>query len=108
MLNIVWEYVVKEGREAEFEKRYAAGGLWGQLFGQASQYRGTVLLRDRQTPRRYFTIDTWDDMESYEAFRAEFVKEYNALDSEFEALTESERRVGFLDVLSAGSGAAAK
>lgn len=108
MLNIVWEFVVKEGCEANFEVKYAADGPWVKLFGQAAQYRGTILLRDRQSPRRYFTIDSWDDMESYEAFRAEFVKEYNALDSQFEELTESERRIGFLDVLSTGTGAAAR
>ena len=108
MIKIVWEYVVKAGSEADFEQHYADGGAWAQLFGRAAQYHGTVLLRDRQTPRRYFTIDSWDDMESYEAFRAQFAKEYNALDSRFEPLTESERRVGFLEVVGAGSGVAAK
>ena len=103
MLNIVWEFMVKEGREAEFEKNYAPGGPWAGLFGRASQYHGTVLLRDRQTPRRYLTIDAWDDMESYEAFRAEYVKEYNALNTQFEALTESERRVGVFAVAAADS-----
>ena len=103
MLNILWEFTVKEGSEAEFEKGYAAQGAWAQFFRACPQYRGTTLLRDSAHPRRYVTIDVWDDIESYEAFRAESVKEYNALDVQFEALTESEKRIGVFAVADADS-----
>lgn len=108
MLNIVWEFVVKEGSVAEFEKTYSPAGRWAEFFRNCPQYRGTALLHDSAHPRRYLTIDAWDDIESYEAFRAEYVKEYNALDVQCETLTESERRIGVFEVAGSNTGATAR
>jgi quinol monooxygenase YgiN len=52
------------------------------------------LLHDITDPSRYVTIDTWEDEDSYGAFRAMNRQEYSALDQQMEALTESENRLG--------------
>ena len=100
MLGIVWTYQVRPDRIAEFERRYAAGGDWAKLFGRARGFRFTSLGRDAEHPGRYLTIDAWDDLESFERFKHDFAREYEALDKECEELTVEERRIGSFEVLS--------
>jgi len=85
---------VREGTAQAFEERYSARGAWVSLFAKARGYERTVLLKDEADPRRYLTIDVWRDAASHEAFRRDFAAEYQALDREGEALTESERWLG--------------
>jgi heme-degrading monooxygenase HmoA len=94
MIQIVWEFRVKAGQELQFERHYAASGTWARFFRQSPAYRGTTLLRDAADARRYLTIDRWEDEESFHRFKEEAGAQYQALDKEFEALTEEERRVG--------------
>jgi heme-degrading monooxygenase HmoA len=99
MTEIVWEFDVAASHAAEFEKQYGTGGEWMQLFRRDPAYRGTSLLRDRDQPGRYITIDRWEDLESYEAFRAEYGMEYQEIDKRTAMLTESEKRVGVFESL---------
>jgi heme-degrading monooxygenase HmoA len=94
MIQIMWEFRVKAGQELQFERHYSASGRWARFFRQSPAYRGTTLLRDAADSRRYLTIDRWEDEESFQRFKEESAAEYQALDKEFEALTEEERRVG--------------
>lgn len=94
MIQIVWEFHVREERRSGFERHYAAGGTWAEFFKRDAAYKGTQLLHDIADPSRYVTIDTWDDEDSYGAFRAMNRQEYSALDQQMEALTESEKRLG--------------
>jgi len=75
VLVIVWEFRVKAGRKAEFEQRYGPRGDWAQLFRRSPAYRGTDLLRDTADANRYLTLDR-----------------------ECEALTESERCLGWFEI----------
>ena len=100
MIQIVWEFQVREEQRAEFERHYAAGGTWAAFFKRDAAYKGTQLLHDMSDPGRYVTIDIWDDADSYGAFRAVNRQEYSALDQEMEALTESEKRLGVFGVVS--------
>lgn len=94
MIQIVWEFHVREQHRSGFERHYAAGGTWAEFFQRDAAYKGTQLLHDITDPSRYVTIDTWEDEDSYGAFRAVNRQEYSALDQQMEALTESETRVG--------------
>ena len=94
MLNAVWEFRVRPGREGEFERRYGPDGDWAHLFRGGDGYAGTTLLRDPALRGRYLVIDVWRDAESYRAFKEAFAAEYAALDEECTALTEDERRLG--------------
>ena len=94
MIRIVWEFRVGEGAARAFEERYSPRGPWARLFARAGGYERTVLLRDDVDPGRYLTIDVWRDDASFDAFRRDFAAEYQALDRESEALTESERCLG--------------
>ena len=100
MIQIVWEFRVGEEQRGDFERHYAAAGTWAEFFKRDAAYKGTQLLHDITDPSRYVTIDTWEDEDSYGAFRAVNRQEYSALDQQMEALTESEQRVGVFRVVS--------
>jgi heme-degrading monooxygenase HmoA len=92
--HVVWEFRVRAGREAEFERRYGADGDWVGLFRRGEGYVGTALLRDRAAPGRYVLTDTWRDAAAYRAFKQRYADAYAALDLECTALTEDERCLG--------------
>jgi heme-degrading monooxygenase HmoA len=99
MIEIVWEFVVKEEARGQFELAYGPGGAWSKLFGRHPGYRGTTLLRDTKKPRRYLTIDFWDTGAQREQMLAERQAEYSNLDAAFGDWTESRTEVGILRVL---------
>ncbi len=99
MIQIVWQYRVKEEARGKFELAYGPGGPWGELFARSPGYRGTVLLRDTSDPRTYLTVDSWDSEAQHEATLAESKKEYSALDAAFREWTDSEVEIGVYRML---------
>jgi quinol monooxygenase YgiN len=55
---------------------------------------GTRLLRDKDDPLRFVTIDDWESEELYRAFRVRFAVEYAALDRICEGCTSAESPLG--------------
>ena len=99
MVEIVWEFVVKEESRGQFELAYGPGGAWSNLFARCPGFRGTTLLRDTKDPRRYLTIDFWDTRAQREQELAERKAEYSNLDAAFAEWTESKAEVGIFSVL---------
>jgi heme-degrading monooxygenase HmoA len=99
MIEIVWEFVVKEEARGQFELAYGPGGAWSKLFAQYPGFRGTTLLRDTKNPRRYLTIDLWDTETQREQMLAEHKSEYSNLQAAFGDWTESKTEVGIFRVL---------
>jgi heme-degrading monooxygenase HmoA len=91
---IVWEFIVRAGREREFEEVYGPTGAWATLFSKSPEHLGVDLLRDVANPRRYLTIDRWKTSEAFGAFRKAHAAECEALDARCEGLTEAERKIG--------------
>ena len=90
MYIIIWVFLAKPGREAEFEQAYGPAGMWTSLFTRAQGYLGTELLQDPTRPGRYLTIDRWASAAAYEAFRKQHADAYAAVDQVCEDLTEKE------------------
>jgi len=99
MLEIVWEFVVKEEARGQFELAYGPGGAWSKLFSRYPGFRGTTLLRDTKNPRRYLMIDLWDKEAQREQALAECKAEYADLDAAFGDWTESKTEMGIFRVL---------
>ena len=99
MIEIVWEFIVKEEARGQFELAYGPGGAWSKLFAWYPGFRGTTLLRDTKNPRRYLTIDFWDTLAQREQMLAERKTEYSDLDAAFADWTESKSEVGIFRVL---------
>ena len=98
MLQLVWEFVAREDKVAEFEQHYASDGTWAQLFRRSSGFQGTALLRDTKQHRRYLTVDPWDSAEAHRAMREKFSREYDELNRVCEEFTESETHLGDFEV----------
>ena len=47
MVEIVCEFVVKEETRGQFELAY--GGAWSKLFTRCPGFRGTTVLRDKES-----------------------------------------------------------
>ena len=99
MIEVVWEFVVKEEARGQFELAYGPGGAWSKLFAQCPGFRGTTLLRDTKNPRRYLAIDLWDTEAQREQVLAERRAEYARVDAAFGNWTESRTELGMFRVL---------
>ena len=99
MIEIVWEFIVKEEAQGQFELAYGPGGAWSKLFARCPGFRGTTLLRDTKNPQRYLSIDLWDTEAEREQMLAERKAEYSDLEAAFDEWTESRTEVGIFTVL---------
>jgi heme-degrading monooxygenase HmoA len=91
---IVWEFRVRQSREAEFVQKYGPEGAWARFFRGSAGYIRTELVKDVSDHFRYLTLDYWQTEEEFDRFRREHLAEYERMDREFEGLTESETRLG--------------
>ena len=91
MYVVVWEFVARAGREADFEREYGSHGRWVALLQKAEGYHGSELWR---AEGRWVTVDRWQSEEHYRRFRTRRVDEYEALDRELAEPTERETPLG--------------
>jgi len=91
---IVWEFQVRQGKVAEFEKKYGPEGRWAHFFGGSNGYIRTELVKDVAVEGRFLTLDYWQTEEGFSRFKEQHLAEYERLDKEFEGLTERETRLG--------------
>jgi heme-degrading monooxygenase HmoA len=103
MVEIVWEFILKEEARGQFELAYGPGGAWSKLFARCSGFRGTTVLRDTKNPRRYLTIDLWETESQREQALAENKAEYADLETTFGEWTESKAEVGVFRVLASAT-----
>src|SRR5690349_11821599 len=94
---VVWEFRVSGRQQRAFEKTYGPDGAWAQLFRKGEGYIRTELLRDRETPGRYLTIDHWVSKSAFVKFKKQKRAEYEVLDRKCEALTQKEKILGEFD-----------
>jgi len=91
---IVWEFRVRQDRQAEFQEKYGPEGAWARFFHGSAGYIKTELVKDVVDHFRFLTLDYWQTEEKFKRFREQNLAEYERLDKEFEGLTESETRLG--------------
>lgn len=99
MVEIVYEFLVKEEARGLFELAFGPGGAWSRLFARAPGFRGTTLLRDTRNPCRYLAIDLWETEPQWEQALAEHQAEYVDLEATFDQWTESRAVLGTFRVL---------
>src|SRR4051812_10406774 len=99
MIAIMWQFDVKNGREAEFEKFYGVEGEWTAINRHTRSYLGSSFLRDQNASSRYIVIEYWSEMvvgEEHRAFRAGVI---DALEERLAALVESVEPMGIFTAL---------
>jgi heme-degrading monooxygenase HmoA len=91
MIAIVWQFNVKNGREAEFEQLYGADGEWTTMNRHTRSYLGSSFLRDQSQASRYLVIEYWSEMlvaEQHKAYRPGALAEFEARRTELVESTE--------------------
>ena len=99
MVEIVWEFVVKEESRGQFELAYGPGGAWSKLFARCPGFRGTTVLRDTRNHWRYLTIDLWETEAQWAQALVERKTEHSDLETVFSEWIESRMEVGIFSVL---------
>jgi heme-degrading monooxygenase HmoA len=89
----VWEFDVRADQVGVFVSAYEANGAWSQLFARGDGYVDSRLYRDADDARRFITVDRWRDVDSWQRFIDRWSAEYEALDRQFDELTDAERLV---------------
>jgi heme-degrading monooxygenase HmoA len=97
VLVILWEYMVRPERLADFEQLYRPDGAWVELFRRSPGFVGTTLLRDAHNAHRFVIEDRWTSEASYEAFKLEFATEYEQLSARGERSFRAEHLIGRFD-----------
>ena len=93
----IWEYLALPDRVDEFEELYGSSGAWGELFRKSAGYIRTELLRDRDQPHRFVTIDYWVSYDAWLDWRRRFASDFEELDRRGEQLTAHESQIGEFD-----------
>ena len=101
MLMIVWEYMVRKDKEAEFEALYRPDGAWAAFLRRSPAFGGTTLTRDARDRHRYLIADRWESEQAYDEFKREFAVEYQELDEQGRRLHRAEHLIGRFEEVSA-------
>lgn len=99
MIAIVWQFDIKSGREAEFERFYGAGGEWTDWNRHSRSYLGSSFLRDQASPSRYVLIEYWSEMLVYEQHRLYRSDELDKIDSRRDELVARIEPLGVFTAL---------
>jgi heme-degrading monooxygenase HmoA len=99
MVEMIWEFVVKQEARGQFELTYGPGGAWSRLFATCSGFRGITLLRDTNNPCHYLTVDIWDTAAQREQALAKHEAEYSELETSLEDWVESRNEIGVFSLL---------
>ena len=99
MIQVVWEFIVKESVVRKFMRAYGPGGAWDRLFRGYPGFLGTALLRDADNPRRFVTIDSWETGAQRSRMMSQARKEYVDLDELLDDLTEDQDEIGTFSIV---------
>ncbi len=91
---MIWEFHVDPRKRGPFERAYGSRGTWAKFFQGSEGYIRTELIRDVNSPNRYFTLDYWRSGRHYEMFRKMHRDSYLEIDRKCETLTTKETEIG--------------
>jgi quinol monooxygenase YgiN len=99
MIAVAWQFHVRSGREAEFERFCGADGEWTAANRHTRSYLGTSFLRDQTNPSRYLVIEYWSEMLVYEQHKSYRTDAIANLEQQRDALVTSTEPLGIFTAL---------
>ena len=99
MIAIMWQFDVRNGREAEFERFYGVDGEWTAINRHTRSYLGSSFLRDQNRSSRYIVIEYWSEMVVYEEHRAYRSDAITSLEAIRTTLVDSVEPLGIFTAL---------
>lgn len=99
MIAVVWQFLVKPGREREFERLHGADGEWTALARRSRSFIGSSFLRAVVEPQHYLVVEYWSEMVVYEKHQADFGDEITSLEAQREEMVEAVTPLGLFNTL---------
>jgi hypothetical protein len=99
MIAIMWQFDVKNGSEAEFERLYGVDGEWTAMNRHTRSYLGSSFLRDQNRSSRYIVIEYWSEMIVHEKHRTYRSDAIAFLEGRRTTLVESVEPLGIFTAL---------
>lgn len=99
MIEILSEFIVKDGADGLFELAFGPGGAWGQTFARQPGFRGLTILRDAANPRRYLAVEVWDTVALRQQAMAERGAEYADLEAQLGEWVDARTEFGVFKLL---------
>jgi hypothetical protein len=99
MIAIVWQFNVRNGRNAEFEEFYGANGAWSSLNRLSRSYLGSSFMRDQISSSRYLIVEYWSEMVIYERHQMSHQQKIAELESRRDGLVASMEPLGVFTAL---------
>jgi len=99
VIAFVWQFTVRPGREAAFERFLGANGPWQALSRRSRSFLGSSLLRDAVQPTRCLVIEYWSEMLVYEKHQADYSDEVRELERERNELFDEMASLGVFTAL---------
>jgi hypothetical protein len=62
----VWQFEIRDGTAAEFERFYGADGEWTKVSRRSRSFLGSSFLKDIARDDRYVLVEYWSEMVVYE------------------------------------------
>ena len=95
MIINVWEFLVRQGMEAEFERFNSPNGEWSQLFRPSPDYIDTSWLKSEEEALKYLTHDRWKSIEGFNRFVEQNKARYESLVKQHAQLYDTSHHIGF-------------
>ena len=99
MIAVVWQFDVRPGAAADFERMYGSDGEWTDLSRRSRSFLGSSFLRDVASDARYLVVEYWSEMMVYEKHRVSYRNQLDALERRREALVERMEPLGVFSAL---------
>jgi hypothetical protein len=99
VVAVVWQLMVHQQRDEDFERFYGADGEWTKLSRRSRSFLGSSFLKDLAAPGRYLLVEYWSEMLVYEKHMADFGEEVKALEARREEFTTSVESLGLFSAL---------
>ncbi|MDX1418202.1 MAG: antibiotic biosynthesis monooxygenase [Candidatus Promineifilaceae bacterium] len=103
MIEIIWQYEIRDEARGHFELAYGPGGALSKLYAGAPGFRGLTLLRDIKEMGRYLSIEIWDTTAEREEALVERREAFDKLQADFSEWSRSGREVGSFRILAEAS-----
>ena len=99
MIASMWQFDVRDGRKADFERFYGADGDWTALNRHSRSYLGSSFLHDQNQPARYIVIEYWSEALVYEEHKTFHVQRMQDLEVHRNELVTSAEPLGVFTAL---------
>jgi hypothetical protein len=99
VIAVVFQFEVKPGHEADFERFHGADGEWTAVSRQSRSFVGSSFLKEIASPPRYLLVEYWSEMVVYERHLRDLAWDIESLERRRAAMVASTQSLGIYHAL---------